>query len=354
MTKVVFFVAAILFPMLLSADATEPAADLPGSTDPIGIARYQGSKIVAFEHKAYDEYLFATGPLVPSANVDARDAMNNQVLEFKSQQVLEGARTRLIYLLPAGRSPLEALRGYQQSLSGMGAVKRFECAAENCGGDAERGSNGGGSQQSVAMKLWPMSRVGVEDFSNGACAQSIGISDQRFASFEIPGKAYVQVHAFLGKDDLYCKVMNDRVLVIVDVLEVKARQQNMVTLSADELSKAITSTGRVAVYGILFDTGSSVIRSESKPSLEQIAALLKQDASLRLHVVGHTDNQGDLSTNFSLSKARATSVAAALSAQYGVAAARLSANGVSSLAPVASNESEAGRAKNRRVELVPF
>jgi OmpA-OmpF porin, OOP family len=352
--KLVALIASMLLPLLAIADATEPTGDLPGASDQIGIARYQGSKIVAFERKAYDEYVFATGPLVAVKDSEARDTMNNQVFEFKTQQTLEGARTRLIYLLPAGRSPLEALRGYEQSLTGMGAAKRFECAAENCGGDAERGSNGGGGQQSVAMKLWPMSRVGVEDFSNRSCAQTIGISDQRFASFEIPGKAFVQVHTFLGKDDLYCKLMNDRVLAIVDVLEVKAREQNMVTLSASELSQAISTTGRVAIYGILFDTASSVIKPESKASLAQIAALLQQNPSLKLHVVGHTDNQGSLDSNFALSKARAAAVAAALSAQFGISGTRLSANGVSSLAPVASNTDESGRAKNRRVELVPF
>jgi OmpA-OmpF porin, OOP family len=354
MKKIGLFLAAVMFPVLLCADATEPSADLPEASDPIGIARYAGSKIVAFERKAYDEYVFATGPLVASPDSEARDASNNQVFEFKTKQTLEGARTRLAYLLPPGRSPLEALRGYEQSLTGMGGAKRFECAGAGCGGDASRSSNGGGGQQSVAMKLWPMSRTGEEDFSNRACAQSIGITDQRFASFEIPGKAFVQVHAFLGVDDLYCKVMNDRVIAIVDVLEVKARENQMVTLSASELSKAITSTGRVAFYGILFDTGSSVIKSESKASLEQIAALMQQNVALKLHVVGHTDNQGRLDSNFALSKARAIAVSSTLSSQYGISAARLSANGVSSLAPVATNADDAGRAKNRRVELVPF
>jgi OmpA-OmpF porin, OOP family len=87
---------------------------------------------------------------------------------------------------------------------------------------------------------------------------------------------------------------------------------------------------------------------------KQIAALLQQNPSLKLHVVGHTDNQGSLDSNFALSKARAAAVAAALSARYGISDTRLNANGVSSLAPIASNADEAGRAKNRRVELVPF
>ena len=352
--SLIFSLMFILCASHAKSDATEPTADLPGASDPISIARFDGSKIIAFERKAYDEYVFATGPLVASADTDARDSMNNQVFEFKTKQTLEGARTRLVYLLPAGRSPLEALRGYEQNLAAMGAQKRFECAAESCGGDASVNSRGGGGWQSMVMKLWPGSRVVPDDFSNAFCAHDVSVLDQRFASFEIAGKAFVQVHAFLGQDSGYCKAFDNRVIAIVDVLEVKAREDKMVTLSASELSTAITSTGRVAIYGILFDTGSSVIKLESKASLEQIAALLTQNAALKLHVVGHTDNQGSLESNFALSKARAGAISSALSAQYGIAAARLSANGVSSLAPVASNSDDAGRAKNRRVELVPF
>jgi OmpA-OmpF porin, OOP family len=110
----------------------------------------------------------------------------------------------------------------------------------------------------------------------------------------------------------------------------------------------------ITIYGILFDTGSSLIKAQSKASLDQIAVLLQQNPALKLHVVGYTDNHGNLDSNFALSKARASAVATSLTAQYGIAATRLSANGVSSLAPIASNTDEAGRAKNRRVELVPF
>ena len=204
------------------------------------------------------------------------------------------------------------------------------------------------------MKLWPNSRIKDEAFSNGNCAQTMGLTDQRFASFTVPEHGYVMVHSFSGRDDLYCKAFNERTIVIVDVLELKAREQKMVTVSATEMQSAIEKTGRVALYGIYFDTGSSTMKSESKAALDEIAKLLQGEPSLKLHVVGHTDNQGGLDQNFALSKARAQAVSSALQQTYSIAAARLSANGVSSLAPVASNADEAGRAKNRRVELVPF
>jgi len=336
------------------ADATEPLADMPGARDLSWLKRFDGSFIVGYERKAYDEYSFPSGPLTPVDDPEAVDARNNSLHEFKPNLALEGARTRIVYVLPAGRSPLEALRGYEQELKAQGAQKRYECAVEVCGGDPERSSDGGGSKQSVAMKLWPNSRVTDEAFSNGSCAQTMQIADQRFASFEIPEKAYALVHTFIGKDTLYCKAFNGRVVAIIDVLELKAREEKMVSVSAADMSAAITNTGRVALYGILFDTASSVIKPESKAALDEVAKLMTQNAALKLHVVGHTDSQGGLESNFALSKSRAQAVSTALTSQYAIDAARLTANGVSYLAPVASNADDAGRAKNRRVELVPF
>ena len=126
----------------------------------------------------------------------------------------------------------------------------------------------------------------------------------------------------------------------------------METLSASEMGKSLDSSGKVAVYGILFDTNKADIKPESRASLDQIGALLKQQTGLKLHVVGHTDNVGTLPANMDLSKRRAEAVVGDLASSYGIARNRLTGNGVASLAPVASNRDEAGRAKNRRVELV--
>jgi outer membrane protein OmpA-like peptidoglycan-associated protein len=139
----------------------------------------------------------------------------------------------------------------------------------------------------------------------------------------------------------------------VDIVEEKAMAQNMVVVSAGEMAKAIGATGRVALYGILFDFNRADLKPESKPALDEIAELLKGDPGLKLYVVGHTDDVGGLESNLSLSKKRADAVVAALSREYGVAASRLSAHGLAFLAPVAVNTTDEGRAKNRRVELVP-
>jgi outer membrane protein OmpA-like peptidoglycan-associated protein len=129
--------------------------------------------------------------------------------------------------------------------------------------------------------------------------------------------------------------------------------QNMVTVSADEMATAISTSGRIALYGILFDTNKAEIKPESRPALEEIAKLLQKETAMKLHVVGHTDNVGGYDSNLGLSKRRAEAVVSALSKEFGIAADRLTANGVAYLAPVAVNTTEEGRAKNRRVELVP-
>jgi OmpA-OmpF porin, OOP family len=135
------------------------------------------------------------------------------------------------------------------------------------------------------------------------------------------------------------------------ILEKEGMVQH-VTANAAAFSNDIKTTGHAAVYGIYFDTGKSEINPESEPALAEIAKLLQGNAGLKVHVVGHTDSVGDFAFNMKLSQARADAVVQALVSKYGISAARMKSSGVASLAPVESNDTEQGRAKNRRVELV--
>ncbi|HTY60569.1 MAG TPA: OmpA family protein [Bacteroidota bacterium] len=135
------------------------------------------------------------------------------------------------------------------------------------------------------------------------------------------------------------------------VVEKKSMAQEIVA-NADAFSGDIRSTGHAAVYGIYFDTGKSLVKPASDPALAEIAKLLKRDPALQLNVVGHTDNVGGMESNMKLSEARAQAVVQALTGKYGIAVSRLRPWGVGPLSPVASNDSEEGRGKNRRVELV--
>lgn len=154
-----------------------------------------------------------------------------------------------------------------------------------------------------------------------------------------------------GGKEAVVQVEKGNGLIWLRIVEKEAMKQ-YVEADAKAMSGDLASTGHVAVYGIFFDTGSAEVKPESKPALTEIAKLLAQTPALKLEVVGHTDMTGGLDSNMKLSQARAESVVKALTAEHGVAAGRLKPFGVGPLAPVASNDSEEGRAKNRRVELV--
>jgi outer membrane protein OmpA-like peptidoglycan-associated protein len=132
----------------------------------------------------------------------------------------------------------------------------------------------------------------------------------------------------------------------------KAEMAQEVVADAKSLMSDIQATGHASVYGIYFDFDKADIKPESESALKEIAKLLQENSSLKLHVVGHTDNVGNIDYNMKLSKARADAVVKELTTRYKVSAQKLKAYGVGSLAPVASNKTDEGRAKNRRVELV--
>jgi outer membrane protein OmpA-like peptidoglycan-associated protein len=137
-------------------------------------------------------------------------------------------------------------------------------------------------------------------------------------------------------------------LVIVE----KAAMVQDIVANADAFSNDLKTTGHAAVYGIYFDTGKSDIKPESEKAIKEIASLLKGDAGLNLYVVGHTDNVGGLDANVKLSQNRADAVVQALVRTHGIPASRLKSFGAGPCAPVMSNDTEEGKAKNRRVELV--
>ncbi len=121
-------------------------------------------------------------------------------------------------------------------------------------------------------------------------------------------------------------------------------------ITANNIFEAINRDGHIALY-INFDTGKSLIRDESKPIIEQIVQMLKTNPDLKLGVDRHTDNLGSPESNKTLSMEKAKSVVAAL-VSNGVAAERLSASGYRQEKPIGDNNTEEGRAVNRRVELV--
>ncbi|MGB8260669.1 MAG: OmpA family protein [Terracidiphilus sp.] len=137
----------------------------------------------------------------------------------------------------------------------------------------------------------------------------------------------------------------------LNIVEKQTMKQE-VTMDAAAMAQGLNDAGEVAIYGIYFDTAKSDLKPESDPALGEIAKLLKEHPALRVYIVGHTDMVGDAAANVKLSQVRAQAVVTALTTRLGVAPTRLIAYGAGPYAPVATNKTEDGRAKNRRVELV--
>jgi outer membrane protein OmpA-like peptidoglycan-associated protein len=132
----------------------------------------------------------------------------------------------------------------------------------------------------------------------------------------------------------------------------KAAMAQEVVADAAAMNGDLNASGHVAVYGIYFDSGKSNLKPESAQAIGEIAKLLTANPALKLYVVGHTDNQGGVEGNLKLSQDRAEAVLQSLVREHGIAASRLRSFGCGLFAPVAANDREEGRAKNRRVELV--
>jgi OmpA-OmpF porin, OOP family len=160
------------------------------------------------------------------------------------------------------------------------------------------------------------------------------------------------VTAKIAKDggEAWVEAMKGNGKIWLKIVE-KAAMTQHIEASAEIFSNDIRATGHAAVYGITFDTDSAAIKPESAQAIGEVVKLLKADPGLKIVVVGHTDNTGAAEHNLKLSQDRAQSVLQAL-VQGGIGAARLKSYGCGQYAPVASNDNEEGKAKNRRVELV--
>jgi outer membrane protein OmpA-like peptidoglycan-associated protein len=334
-----------------AAETPVPAADVTNGKDPAYLGRFTGSKQLAYTASDFDSLTVPLDAL--KAVPGQRDTGNNAVYAAGKKLELEGRRQHFVYLLPEGTSPLAVVRNYQNQAKAKGGKSLYECEGKACGGGTSYVNWGGGGSQSLAMTLWHQDKILNKGKGPESCAMRGKLMEQRFTALEIPAsKAHATVLAYTAELNGDCKAFNGRTFVMVDTVESQAMSQTMEVPSADEMVASITTSGRVALYGILFDSGKTEVRPESKATMDEIAKLLATNKSLKLLVVGHTDNVGGFTPNLDLSKRRAESVVAQLVAQYKVDAKRLQAFGVSYASPVASNVDEAGRARNRRVELV--
>lgn len=139
---------------------------------------------------------------------------------------------------------------------------------------------------------------------------------------------------------------------LIDIVEVAEAETGLVAVDAEAIGSGIADFGRVVLDGLVFDFDKATLKPESDSVLKAIVEYLNANAAKKFYVVGHTDSVGTFAYNRKLSSDRALAVASALKTRFGVASDRLESHGVGPLVPVFSNSQDAGKAKNRRVELV--
>lgn len=299
----------ILFALPLAATgAYAQARDVAGARDYPGIGRFGGSVITGYQVKDFDATRMQGAAFRDGKPTDARR--------------LEGRVIKIAYRTNPGPSILEVSRNFETQLAKAGFETLLACDTDACGG----------IPFTEAVDSLPMPQMWVDGFNY-----------RYVAGRKVEGgrETYASVLVSENNRDIYAQLV---------VAELGAMQNKMVDAAA--MQKGLGEAGHIALYGIYFDTDKAVVKPESQPTLGEIAKLLAGQPQLSVFIVGHTDNQGAYDYNLDLSRRRADAVAAELVRAYRIAPQRLRTAGVGFLAPVGTNATDAGRALNRRVELV--
>ncbi len=318
---------AVLGILVLASAPALAQQDAKGLKDHPVIGRFAGSVIVMGETRTFDERLIQSGKL----------GDNDTALGPANSITRSGATTNLVYAAPKASSSIEIAANYRTRLDALGYKPIYACDTSACAG------------------FGPINRVARFTFGDGvwgAWGFRGGFGrNPRYLVMEKTGEGARSTAALLVGEAGIVGEAPRYALLIVDQAEMKTDQITVPTPEA--IAAAFGAEGSIALYGVYFDTGSATIKPPSAPTLQAIADLMTQQPKLAIIVVGHTDNVGGFDANVTLSKARAAAVVAALTRQHAIAAARLTPFGAGMAAPASPNATDAGRAKNRRVELVP-
>lgn len=256
-------------------------------------------------------------------------------------EAVEGALLSRLFEKPVGRSNLEVFRSYERELTAGGFDVHFAAAINSA----------------LSFKLkqiydpphTPSFRERVYGKPDGS--GRVGALDLAF----VVGAAdhYLVASRTAAGEERWVAVLlsGSRPYYMVEELTVDVMEAGTVTLDLEAMRSEIARSGKMAIYDIHFATGSADIEPRSADALAVIATYLRETSG-GFYIVGHTDDTGSLDANMRLSDARAAAVKQALVEAHGVDGARLETRGVGPLSPVSSNTDDAGRALNRRVEIV--
>lgn len=303
---------ALLFTLSIFAIQLFAQTDLKGSKDHPVVSRFNGSWIRFYEFTKFNQYKLRVAAIKKGAELTAKN------------QTLEGAVTRIVYQCPKTAGAYEVYKSYEDALLKNGFEKVFICETGKCG-------DGFGS-------TYP---------SDNAPHIKGYTQEQRYFSGKRSENDSTDIYV-----SLYAVFTQDGPVARLDVIEIKKMDEGQVVVSAAKIKSDFEKNGKAVINQIYFESGKAMIKPISAPALTEVAKFLKENPALKIFVVGHTDNDGGFDFNMMLSQERAEATVKELTVNYGIAADRLKAKGVGYLCPVASNVSESGKAKNRRVELV--
>ena len=322
----------------LASAATPFPSDAAGAADYPMLKRFTGSALIGYKASGWDQAILPVGMELMHEKSTGHDLL-------KDRLALEGKVTRLVYLAPLGKTPLEVYRNHEQALTDAGFKKRFSCERD-C---ANLYFAWNRTVDIDAGMTWAKGGVPGQGNSSFPLASALNFDGRLWTG--TLSKGGQDVHVLLYTSSAASDSTN-MAATYLEFVEPKAMPTKQVTVDAKAMQGSLEADGKVALYGIYFDTGKAELKPESKAQLDEMAKLLQAQPALKAYVVGHTDNQGNLEANLQLSQQRAQAVVAALVSSYKIDARRLLSRGVANLSPVAGNGNDAGRARNRRVELV--
>lgn len=296
--------------------AAAQAASAQPDTLALSVPALSGAQVV--ERTRSD---FTTYPLIVE-EIDQRGGIKGNI---SSTRTVEGQLLQTTFRLKDA-SAAKVVKAVSEYLQQAGYKQLYECDGAACGPTFTLASPG----YRQAPKAF--------DAAGG----------QYYRAFIKPGALgdrYVAVQVAQENADAPVHVQ-------LDVARVEPRVVSAITINAAEMAQQLETRGRVALYGLYFETDSAEIKPASRATLAEVAKLMRRKPELRLLVVGHTDSRGSFQYNLKLSRRRAHAVVEALVSNYGIDPERLKPFGVSSAAPRASNDNPIGRSRNRRVELV--
>ncbi len=320
-------IAAALL-VFTGAPAQSQSSDIEGVQEHPLIERYPGQVITWQEIDNYREFRLPVGPVTGYRTID--DWIET-----------EGLVTRTLYTYRGtDRTVSEIYRNYLDAFEAEG----FEILASAYTPD-RRGADVASNQWSgIYFAENPWSKKGEVGTQVAGTSGSGGAGAIIATKDRAEGRIYVVFN--VEQHD------TDYVGALIDIIEEAGAETGLVSVDAEAIGKGITEQGRVVLDGIFFDYDKATLQPESSEALQAVADFITENPEMNFYVVGHTDSRGDIGYNMSLSKARADAVVAALIADYEIDADRLGGYGVGPLVPVFTNATDAGRARNRRVELV--